>query len=425
MRPLSTFHIFYGWWVLIVAVLAVFFTMGASSWSFSVLIEPMASEFGGSHSQLVGALTMAGVLGALVAPPFGRLVDKYGSRGFMSFGVFFFGIMIVLTSRAQTLWQFYVTFGIGTGLSRTAISQVGANPLAANWFIRRRGIAFAAIASGTSISGIFFPMMTQRIVDVWDWRTAWTVIGIGMIVIAAPLAWLVIRHTPEQVGLKPDGDDLRDYPETKERQWARHQLPDVNWTRREALATPTFWILNLCLTLTSFPVGTIFIIMHSYHTDLLISPTIAAQMVSFYAFSAMIAHPFWAALVQLFGIRRLQVPLAIFYGTAITLYLLSSQLGMVPLLFLAIFPLGISASGTVQTSTQIFADYYGRKEIASIIGVNSLLRIIPSAGGPLLAALLHDLFGTYVAAFVMFAFMCYLAGLGLVFARPPQKPTMP
>lgn len=409
--------------MLAVTVLAEFFTMGAGSWALGVMIKPITGEFGWSHAQLIGVLTMAGILGALVSPFLGRIVDRFGARLVMTLGLVFLGVMLMLTRYVVSLWQFYAIFGLSLALARPAVMSIGGQTVTANWFIRKRGIAFAALAAGTSTSGMVFPQVTQAMLNVWDWRTVWLVMGLALVCVAAPLAWLVIRPRPEDMGLLPDGAQA-DAPvatqAAKPKRWGRPQTADVSWTLKEAMRTPTFWLLNLSLPLTMFPAGTIFLVMHPYYTDLGISPTTAARLVSFYALTAFGSHFFWATAVQSVGIRKLLVPYATLYATGIALFVLAggSSVGWI---MLSILPLGLGISGAVQFSNQVFADYFGRKEIGSILGTSSLFRLIPSSFGPLLAAELHDWRGTYAAAFVVFSAFCFLAALGLFFARPPRK----
>ena len=141
---------------------------------------------------------------------------------------------------------------------------------------------------------------------------------------------------------------------------------------------------------------------------------------SFYAFSHLVGALVWGTLAQRFAVRGLLAPFAVFYGAAILLLVVVGG-SSVALVYLSLLLLGIGVMGGFQLGTQVWADYYGRREIGSIIGAFNLIRTLAVALGPLLAALIHDSMGSYRPSFVLFAGFCFAAALGLAFSRPPQK----
>ena len=412
----------YGWWVLLVTALAAFFATGSSGWTFTVMVKPMALAFESSHSQVVGVLAWSGILSALLAPLAGRIVDRHGARVVLTVSLIILGFMTVLSSRTSALWQFYLIFGIGLAASQSGVWMVGAQAVAANWFIRKRGIAFGTIATAMAVAGVFFSISAQEILDRWDWRMVWLIIGLAIIVIPVPLVWLVVRRRPEDMGLRPDGD-VSQTPTSRASEPQRHSegVGEVSWTLSEAARTRTFWILNASLVLIGFPAMGVIIVMHPYFTDLGVSSGTAARLVSFYALCNTLGALVWAGLIQLLSVRALLAPFAMLYGASIALMVWVGNLSSVTLLFLSMVPLGIVVMGTVQLVNQVWADYYGRQQVGSILGVSSLIRTVSMAFGPLIAAGIHDSGGSYGPAFVLFAVFCFVAGVGLLFAKPPRK----
>ncbi|MCE2463112.1 MAG: MFS transporter, partial [Dehalococcoidia bacterium] len=325
--------------------MAVFFQVGAGNWTFTVLVKPMTEEFNATHSQFVGALTAAAMLGAVASPLIGRIVDRYGARVVITACLLFFGLMLILTSRISALWQFYLFYSVGMGLAQSGVLMVGGQVVAANWFIRKRGIAFATLFAATSATGVVFTLIAQEIVDWRDWRMVWLTMGLAIILVPAPLAWLVIKRRPEDIGSRPDGDtDTAPASRGEASRGTRNPLvntTEVIWTLREATRTRTFWLLNFSLLLITFPGAGVITVMHPYFTDEGISSGRAAQLVSFYAFSSLLGTVFWGILAQLLSVRGLLVPWALSYGASITLLVLVGG-SSVPLIYLTLFPLGIS-----------------------------------------------------------------------------------
>lgn len=418
-------RVFYGWWVLGVTCLATFFSVGSGAGVITVLVKPMSDEFRSSHTELLGALTVSGILAAVFSPLFGRIVDRYGARVVMAVIVALFGVDLVLMSRMDALWQFYVLYGLGMGMSTSGIMGVAGPAVAANWFLRKRGMAFALFSASMSSTGFVFPLVAQGLVDLQDWRLVWLVMGAVMLAVPLPLAVLIVRRQPEDMGLLPDGATAAPPGRTKpigggEDPTTESSAATAGWTLREAVGTRTFWLIIAGLFLVTFPSFSIIIVMHPYYTDLGISAGSAARLVAFYGFCAMFGSFFWGALVQALRASVLLVPFALSYGTSIVLLVVVGESAL-PLMYLVLVPLGLTIVGSVQLGNQVWAEYYGRKELGSILGAAGLSRVVPTAIGPLVAALFRDLIGEYGPAFLLFGGMCFGAALCFYFAKPPRR----
>ena len=93
------------------------------------------------------------------------------------------------------VYVFMIALGNSLGMS-TPITAA-----AANWFNRRRGLAFGIMWSGVGLGGLFVPAVGW-LVENYGWRTAALVIGIFIAVIGPPVA-SVMRHRPGAVRLLP------------------------------------------------------------------------------------------------------------------------------------------------------------------------------------------------------------------------------
>ena len=93
-----------------------------------------------------------------------------------------------------------------------------------------------------------------------------------------------------------------------------------------------------------------------------------------------------------------------------------------PLMFAAIFVLGIGVGGVMTIQETVWADYYGRLTLGTVRSIGSTFTIVFSAGGPVFAALAFDLRGSYEVAFLAFVGTYVLAAV-LVLATPiPRHP---
>ena len=111
-----------GWKVLIASLLGTAF--GASPLPFNTIgffIDPLQREFGWSKAEVSFGVTIYGVLGALLAPVFGWLADRYGVRrvalgSLAAFGLVFASFALVPNGLSwyYALWTLVGLVGIGS-----------------------------------------------------------------------------------------------------------------------------------------------------------------------------------------------------------------------------------------------------------------------------------------------------------------------
>ena len=71
---------YYGWVILGCVCFAGFVRQGASVAVLAVFVEPMQRDLGWSSMAFGGAVSIGGVLAAIVSPSVGRLLDRHGAR---------------------------------------------------------------------------------------------------------------------------------------------------------------------------------------------------------------------------------------------------------------------------------------------------------------------------------------------------------
>ncbi len=72
-----------------------------------------------------------------------------------------------------------------------------------HWFVRRRGIAVAIVASGNYLAGTIWPPILQHAVETIGWRTAFMGLGVFCVVTMLPIALLLRRKAPADHGAPP------------------------------------------------------------------------------------------------------------------------------------------------------------------------------------------------------------------------------
>ena len=96
-------RVFYGWWVVGACFFIALYTGGVIFYGFTVIFEPLVSEFGWSYTQISVAASLRGLETGLIAPLIGTLVDRWGPRKLVFGGVVIsvLGLMLLLMSPNQ------------------------------------------------------------------------------------------------------------------------------------------------------------------------------------------------------------------------------------------------------------------------------------------------------------------------------------
>ena len=412
-RPASIYR---GWWIVGTSYFAQMVAAGASGWVFGVLIRPMEDDLHWSRSQLVGVITLASLLGGTFAARLGPVVDRHGPRTLMTVSAVVGGVALMALSLVHSPWQFYAIWAV-FGLSTPGFGLLGPRVAIANWFIRRRPLAFMIFTFGSATAGIVLAPTMAWVADVWSWRTAWVLMGL-LAWALAPMSWLAVRRRPEDLGLLPDGDQpAKERPDISGAPEPPTTSGEPVWTVREALHTRAFWMLTFGFMLVSLPGSSIFVHMMPYVETRGLSLETGAAVVSIYGFGALGGRPVWGFIIQRIGIHRTLVVFGVSYGTAIVAFLVPSDaLGIYAVTLL----LGLAIAGLQQMQAQVFPDYYGRAIVGTLTGYSGLTYTISRAAAPLYAALAYDASQSYMFAFGSFAAACFISAAAFMLAAPPK-----
>jgi len=403
--------IYRGWWIVATGYIAQMGTVGATGWVFGVLILPMQDDLGWSRTELVGVVTLARLLSGVVAIKIGPAVDRHGARLLMTVSALVAFAACVGTALSQNVWQYYLSWVL-FGLAIPGLGTLGPAVAISNWFIRKRAQALMYFTLGSAGAGLVLAPLMSRIAADWSWRWSW--LGMGLIFLSvAPLAWVWIRHRPEDVGLKPDGGDTPREVSVGPESAAAND----DWTAAEALHSRSFWLVAVGFMLTSFPASSIFIHMSSFVQSKGFSLSEGALAVSFYGAGTLIGRFTWGYLIPKLGVHRSLVLYGIGYGLSILLFVAPHSL---PPIYATTILLGIAISGSQQMNVQAYADYFGRTNLGALLGYAQLMASLTGAAAPLVAAAAFDTTESYSLVFSIWGVFALAAGVCFVFSKPAR-----
>ncbi|PKB80942.1 MAG: hypothetical protein BZY88_07505 [SAR202 cluster bacterium Io17-Chloro-G9] len=235
--------VFYGWLVVAGAVLVAFGVAGGQ-FSFCVFLKPMTEDFGWSRGTLSLAFGTTFMISGLLRPVAGYLADRYSPKIAVLSGVAIMGCMLLVIPFIQNLAQLFVFFAImsigvtlGTGPILTKIVSA--------WFHTRRGLTLGLVGGASSVGAMILVPGTSALLVLGDWKQAYWFLGIMLLALVLPIAYLLIKNRPEEVGLEPWSGSDSSTGAGAASPVQRQALFGRDATFREAIKTPLFLKLTL------------------------------------------------------------------------------------------------------------------------------------------------------------------------------------
>jgi MFS family permease len=231
--------VYYGWVVLGISTLGMAATLPGQTAGVSLFIDAFIEDLELSRSLVSWFYTVATVLGSLVLPLMGRLLDRWGPRRMAVAVIAFFAAACVGMSQVSGWIGVFVGFVCLRGFGQGALGLI--NNHAVNlWFERRRGLAVGILGLGMAGATALFPPLIDEGIQSYGWQTTYLLMGGLLAAIMLPLGALLYRDAPEHYGLSPDpptADEAGDDSEAPEEAVGGVE-PDV------AYRTWTFWLFT-------------------------------------------------------------------------------------------------------------------------------------------------------------------------------------
>jgi sugar phosphate permease len=413
-RPMK--RLYYGWWMVGACSLMQFVQGTLLLQSFGAYFAVLRDDRGWSKTELSGAAAMHQLEAAILGPLLGWFLDRFGPQWVIRTGVVVFGIGFMLLSRIDSLLQFYGAF-IVTALGASLCGFFPLSVSLIHWFEKKRARSLATMQLGMAAGGLCVPLIAWSLAT-HGWRPTAFASGLLIIGICLPLSF-VIRHRPEDMGLNMDGAAGESpAPDAGLKQEPGRMTRD--FTAREALRTPAFWLISLGHGFALFVVmGVNTHAITHMKEGLGYSIEAAAFAIMLQTVAQLCGVGIGAWIGDRYDKRRISALCML--GHMAGLLCLTYATG--PVMIAAYAILHGTAWGLRGPMMQALrADFFGRSAIGMILGLSFMIMIIGQIGGPMIAGILADMTGDYRAGFTTLAL---LAGLGSAFfllARRPARP---
>jgi MFS family permease len=177
-------------WIVVLGSFIGHIPVFGTVYSFTVLFDPIADEFGASSGATAWIVSIASAAMMGMAVFSGRLSERFGAPPVAIAGGALIATGFLLTASTGALWQLYVTFGlvVGAGLSSITMPSFG---VISRRFTRRRGLAIGIASAGSGFASLVVAPLTEALVDSMGWRDALRVLAVVHFVLAIVAASLL------------------------------------------------------------------------------------------------------------------------------------------------------------------------------------------------------------------------------------------
>jgi len=414
--------IFYGWYIVGAGFFANVASAFALASTLSIFLKPLTADLGVSRGVFSLLRSGEGLIGAGVAPLVGQLVDRYGGRWLLAIGAVIVGVGYLLLGQVESFTQFVLVRLTFVTLGDAMMGSMVVNIIIAQWFLRRRGRALAFSSMGIGFAKVCMPIVAASLIVWLGWRQTWMVFGLAAVVLGVGPVLAIIRRSPEEMGLFPDGEEptARDETRVKSKKLPANQISDQDavWTRGEVMRTQTFWLLVITFGIASMGVSGLNLHVYPYVTDLGHPPVIAATVMSVIA-SMQLASPLpWGLLAERMDVRFAAVLRFVIQAIGLGLAISTTNLFC---LYAGFFLYGIGLGGNMVLPEILWANYFGRRSLGTVRGLGILISQALAAAGPPFFGFLYDLTHGYGLSFTIFGCALITSALLSLMLRPPRK----
>ncbi len=347
--------------------------------ALAVLLQPMSSDTGWSRAGLSSAMTLAFVSGGFAGFGWGMLSDRYGPRVCVLAGSVLLGLACVLASRADSLLEFQLSYGLLLGV---AVASFFAPVIAAtaSSFERHRNLAISLVSAGVGVAPMTMSPLVAWLVTQHDWRSTLLIVGVLAWALTLPAVWFV-RAAPAPAA---SAEDIA----TRGSQ---------SLTAGQALRSKPFIVLALayfaCCAAHSGP------IFHtvSYAVGCGLSVTAAVTIYSMEGAAGLGGRLLFGVLADRLGAKPVLVAGLLVQALAAAAYLGASQLTG---FYAVAIVFGLAYGGTMPLYASLAREAFSPRILGTVLGAASLLSSMGMALGPLLGGWLYDRFGTYTWLYI-------------------------
>ncbi|WP_075982856.1 MFS transporter [Bacillus massilinigeriensis] len=389
-------------------VLIAFITlMGAFGLNLTAgqFFTPLHDSYGWDLTTLSLAVSLNMITWGFFQPIMGQLIDRIGPKLVIAGSATLMGIAFLLSSTITEVWQFFIYYGILTAIGFAGCGSMANSVLVSRWYVKKRATMLSRSSMGMNIGQLLLLPLTGFLIATNDFRFAFVVLGIIMLVVVLPLVLFGVKNNPNEVSQFPDGDPTSEFTMPK------------SILLSEALQSREFWLSSLGFASCGFTLYLITMHLPKFAVDVGGSTSLGGQLLGIAALASAISMWATGQLSRTYGKRNLLIFLYVIRLLAFIWLAVSQNIWQ---LYLFAIVYGISSMPIIPLVTGIIGDRFGKNAMGSILGTSWLIHQVFAALGVFLGGYLRTLFGDYFFAFLMGAILLAIGTILTLFLKENQ-----
>ncbi len=377
--------LFYGWVIVGAGIVITCIGLGTAL-SLGVFLQPMSVATGWSREGISTAAMLVFLCMGAASFAWGALSDRFGTRAVVLAGGILLGAGLMAASRATSLIQFQLLFGITVGVAAGSFYA----PMTATttrWFTRHRSLAVALVSSGIGLGSATVAPFARWVITGYDWRLAMLAIGGLAWLFVIPLSLLIRRPPALTLNAQTAADAGSGGRE---------------FSLAQALRTPQFAAIALahfaCCAAHSGPIFH----MVSYAIDCGVSSMAATTVIGAAGLAALSGRVICGLIADRVGAKRTLVVGLTVQAVAVSLYLFTRDLTAFYALALLF---GLAYGGVMPLYAILVREYFGARLMGTLFGAVAMASTFGMALGPWAGGWVYDTFGSY--------FWLYIGSFGI------------
>lgn len=338
---------------------------GSLYYAFAILSQGIGKEMGVRSEYVFGAYSWSLLVCGLAAPFVGMQIDRHGGRLVMACGSLITATGFILLSRSAGMFSYFFAWTVlGLGMAAVLYDAAFATLNYRFGMHARRAISTLTLFGGFA-STVFWPL-TLKLDSALGWRNTYLIYGLVQLLLCFPMHLLLDRERAPRIPVAQTSKEHADF------------------TLREALLHPMFWMLALALAANQFIFSALSVHLisilqgfgHSVSSVVVMSSLIGPMLVAGRLLEMTVARDVGPQTLGKFCFAML--PLAML----LVIFLGQHQLAMAT--FCVVYGLMTGILTIVRgTVPQLL---FGARNYGAIAGALTVPSLITKAAGPLVVA---------------------------------------
>jgi MFS family permease len=133
---------------------------------------------------------------AILSPVVGYLLDRFGTKKIVFSGCLILTLGLLLSSTIDSLWQFYIFFGLIAAVGITFTGMVPHVFLVSEWFASNRASAIGFVYAGTGLGILMLAPLSEWLLSSWGWQRSFQMFSVIVLLLLMPLVGLFYQPGP-------------------------------------------------------------------------------------------------------------------------------------------------------------------------------------------------------------------------------------